>query len=184
MSSGSPSIFERLSKARLSAAVRPTGIGSSMLTARQREQILVGFNPEGARTRRTAADECIHERFQAQAERTPDTVALVYEDTRITYRELAARASQLARYLASLGVGPDTLRRNLHGAVVGHRRRSSCGSRSRRCLRSTRSRPSRRSPGHHPERHRSARRAHVERGARPAPRPRAHTWCASMPTGR
>jgi amino acid adenylation domain-containing protein len=49
----------------------------------------------------------IHERFEAQAERTPDAVAVVFEDRQWTYGELNARANQLAHRLRGLGVGPD-----------------------------------------------------------------------------
>ncbi len=54
-------------------------------------------------------DKCIHQLFEEQAERTPDAVAVVYEDQQLTYRELNARANQLAHYLKKLGVGPDVL---------------------------------------------------------------------------
>lgn len=56
-------------------------------------------------------DKCIHQLFEEQVERTPDAVALVspLEEKRLTYRELNARANQLAHFLQSLGVGPDVL---------------------------------------------------------------------------
>jgi amino acid adenylation domain-containing protein len=54
-------------------------------------------------------EKCIHQLFEEQVERTPDKVALVFEDQQLTYRELNARANQLAHYLRSLGVGPDVL---------------------------------------------------------------------------
>ncbi|HEX8273583.1 MAG TPA: non-ribosomal peptide synthase/polyketide synthase, partial [Longimicrobiaceae bacterium] len=53
------------------------------------------------------ADWYIHEQFQAQAGRTPDRVAVVYEDRELTYGELNARANRLAHHLRGLGVGPD-----------------------------------------------------------------------------
>ena len=47
---------------------------------------------------------CLHEIFAAQAARTPDAVAVVYEQESLTYRELNERANQLARYLQGKGV--------------------------------------------------------------------------------
>jgi amino acid adenylation domain-containing protein len=53
--------------------------------------------------------KCIHELFEEQVERTPEEVAVVFEDRWLTYRELNERANRLARHLQGLGVGPDTL---------------------------------------------------------------------------
>lgn len=53
--------------------------------------------------------QCIHELFERQVERTPDAIAVVYEDRRLTYGELNRRANQLAHRLKKLGVGPDIL---------------------------------------------------------------------------
>jgi amino acid adenylation domain-containing protein len=52
---------------------------------------------------------CIHEIFEAQAQRTPDNLAVVLGTERLTYRELDERANQLAHYLRNLGVGPEVL---------------------------------------------------------------------------
>ena len=56
-----------------------------------------------------ASDRCLHELFEEQVERTPDAVAVVYEEQSLTYAQLNARSNQLARYLKSQGVGPDQL---------------------------------------------------------------------------
>jgi amino acid adenylation domain-containing protein/FkbM family methyltransferase len=53
-------------------------------------------------------NESIHNLFESQAERTPEAVAVVFEDEELTYRELNARANQLAHYLRKLGVRPET----------------------------------------------------------------------------
>jgi amino acid adenylation domain-containing protein len=50
---------------------------------------------------------CIHELFDAQVRERPDAVALVWGEESLTYRELDARANQLANHLVRLGVGPD-----------------------------------------------------------------------------
>jgi len=52
---------------------------------------------------------CIHQLFEAQVQKTPDAVAVVFEDEQLTYSELNARANQLAHYLRSLGVKPEVL---------------------------------------------------------------------------
>ncbi|MEH2313988.1 MAG: amino acid adenylation domain-containing protein [Nostoc sp.] len=53
--------------------------------------------------------QCIHQLFEAQVERTSDTVAVVFDDQQLTYCELNARANQLAHYLQKLGVEPEVL---------------------------------------------------------------------------
>jgi amino acid adenylation domain-containing protein len=50
---------------------------------------------------------CLHERIAHQAERTPEAVALVWNEERLTYGTLLARALRLARRLRDLGVGPE-----------------------------------------------------------------------------
>ena len=59
--------------------------------------------------RRYEPQFCLHELFERQVERTPDGVALVFDNQHLTYRELNARANQLANYLRGLGVGPETV---------------------------------------------------------------------------
>ena len=54
-------------------------------------------------------DKCIHQLFEEQVERTPDAVAVVFENQQLTYQQLNSRANQLAHYLKSLGVGADVL---------------------------------------------------------------------------
>jgi hypothetical protein len=54
-------------------------------------------------------NKTIHQLFEEQVERTPDNVAVIYENQILTYKHLNEKANQLAHYLQSLGVGPDTL---------------------------------------------------------------------------
>ncbi|AOX04306.1 hypothetical protein BJP34_14360 [Moorena producens PAL-8-15-08-1] len=54
-------------------------------------------------------DKCIHQLFEEQVEKTPDAVAVVFEDEKLTYAQLNSKANQLAHYLQSLGVKPETL---------------------------------------------------------------------------
>src|SRR6202011_1593191 len=53
------------------------------------------------------SDLCVHDLVQLQANATPDAVALISGNRHLTYRELNARANQLAHRLRSLGIGPD-----------------------------------------------------------------------------
>ena len=54
-------------------------------------------------------DLSIHQLFEAQVERSPNAIAVVFEDKQFTYRELNCRANQLAHYLQTLGVGTEVL---------------------------------------------------------------------------
>ncbi|AFY44056.1 non-ribosomal peptide synthetase [Nostoc sp. PCC 7107] len=76
-----------------------------MLTA-QDNQILQKWNQTNADY---AHDQCIHELFLAQVQKTPDAVAIVFENQQITYQELNTKANQLAHQLRSLGVKPEVL---------------------------------------------------------------------------
>jgi len=77
-----------------------------LLTPGERRQLLIEWN-------NTAKDypqeKCIHQLFEEQVERTPDAVAVVFEEKQLTYRELNVKANQLANYLRSLGVKPEVL---------------------------------------------------------------------------
>ena len=77
-----------------------------LLSESERRQLLIAWND----TRTPYPhDSCVHELFELQAERSPDAVAVLFEDQQITYRDLDVRVNQLARQLQDLGVGPDTL---------------------------------------------------------------------------
>ncbi|MEH2136767.1 non-ribosomal peptide synthase/polyketide synthase [Nostoc sp.] len=77
-----------------------------MLTASEQQQLLVEWNDTQADY---PIDKCIHQLFEEQVERTPDAIAVVFENQQLTYHELNCRANQLAHYLQSLGVGADVL---------------------------------------------------------------------------
>lgn len=77
-----------------------------LLSEKERHKILVEWNDTEVDY---PLDKCIHQLFEEQVERTPDAVAVVFEDQQLTYRELNARANQLAHYLQKLGVGPEIL---------------------------------------------------------------------------
>jgi amino acid adenylation domain-containing protein len=77
-----------------------------MLTAAERRRLLVDLN---ATAHEYPADRCVHQLFEAQAERAPGGTALVCEGRSLTYRELDERANQLARHLQGLGVVANSL---------------------------------------------------------------------------
>lgn len=52
---------------------------------------------------------CLHQLFEAQVERTPDAIAVVFEHQQLTYQTLNTRANQVAHYLKKLGVKPEVL---------------------------------------------------------------------------
>jgi amino acid adenylation domain-containing protein len=76
------------------------------LSASERHKILVEWNNTQADYPK---DKCIHQLFEAQVERTPKAIAVVFEDQQLTYEELNRRANQLAHHLQSLGVSPEVL---------------------------------------------------------------------------
>ncbi|WP_442923200.1 amino acid adenylation domain-containing protein [Microcoleus sp. A6-C5] len=77
-----------------------------LLGEKERHQLLVEWNDTRSDY---SSDRCIHQLFAAQVERTPDAIAVVFKDQKLTYRELNARANQLAHYLQQLGVKPEVL---------------------------------------------------------------------------
>ena len=77
-----------------------------LLTPAEERQLLVEWNETQADYPR---EHCVHELFEEQVTRTPDAVALIYEDDQLSYAEVNCRANQLAHYLRSLGVGPESL---------------------------------------------------------------------------
>lgn len=77
-----------------------------LLTAAERQTMLVDWN-------RTAADYPLdlplHELIDAQARRTPDAVALTFENASLTYDQVRRRANGLAHALLAHGVGRGSL---------------------------------------------------------------------------
>ncbi|HEY0735442.1 MAG TPA: amino acid adenylation domain-containing protein [Herpetosiphonaceae bacterium] len=77
-----------------------------LLSEAERRQLLVDWNQTQAA--RSLEPSCIHGIFEAQARHTPDALALVFEDARLTYTELNDRSNQLAQHLVGLGVRPES----------------------------------------------------------------------------
>ncbi|MBB4636977.1 amino acid adenylation domain-containing protein [Longimicrobium terrae] len=76
----------------------------ALLSADERSRLVDEWNRTEADYPREA---CVHQLFEAQAERTPDAEAVVWEGESLTYAELNARSNRLAHHLRALGVGPD-----------------------------------------------------------------------------
>ncbi|MEQ1850674.1 MAG: amino acid adenylation domain-containing protein [Chthoniobacteraceae bacterium] len=77
-----------------------------LLATDERRRLLVEWNQTRTDYPR---DLCVHQLFEAQAARTPEAVALVFEDQRVTYRDLNRKANRLAHHLRGQGVGPESL---------------------------------------------------------------------------
>jgi amino acid adenylation domain-containing protein len=77
-----------------------------IMSKEERRQLLEEWNDTRVDYRK---DKCIQELFEEQVERTPELVAVRYEEQELTYRQLNERSNQLAHYLRKLGVGPEVL---------------------------------------------------------------------------
>ncbi|MFB0847085.1 amino acid adenylation domain-containing protein, partial [Paenibacillus oleatilyticus] len=75
-----------------------------LVSGQEKELLLHGFNDTAAEY---PQERTIHELFEEQAARTPERTAVLFEDERLTYRELNERANRLARTLRAEGVGAD-----------------------------------------------------------------------------
>jgi amino acid adenylation domain-containing protein len=83
-----------------------------LLTTAERQQLLGDWNDTQTQY---VDDVCVHQLFEAQVERSPDAIALnarsaialIFNDSTLTYQELNAQANQLAHYLRSLGIKPE-----------------------------------------------------------------------------
>jgi amino acid adenylation domain-containing protein len=78
-----------------------------LLTAAEEKQILQTWND--TKTDNNPSHFCLHQLFEAQAQKTPEATALIFENQTLTYGELNNKANQLAAYLQELGVKPDVL---------------------------------------------------------------------------
>jgi amino acid adenylation domain-containing protein len=75
------------------------------LSEAEQHQLLIEWNAQTDNSQQ----HCVHQLFEQQVERTPDAVALVFENEMLTYAQLNRRANQLAHYLQGQGIGPDRL---------------------------------------------------------------------------
>ena len=77
-----------------------------IIGGRERERLLITWNET---EERSAESRSLHELIAEQAHLRPESVAVIYEEERLSYRELEGRANQLANHLRSLGVGPESV---------------------------------------------------------------------------
>jgi natural product biosynthesis luciferase-like monooxygenase protein len=105
---GAARLVERLGAVLEALAVDPDVTLGALpsLAPSERALVVERWNETGVAVE---PGRCVHQLFEAQAAATPDAVAVVYRDARLTYRELDRRADALARALQAKGVGPDTL---------------------------------------------------------------------------
>lgn len=75
-----------------------------IVTPDEKKKILYDFNNTSADYPR---DKTITQLFEEQVEKTPDNIAVVFEDQKLTYRELNERANSLANYLLHSGILPN-----------------------------------------------------------------------------
>ena len=72
-----------------------------LLDEEEKHKLLVKWNDTKVDYPR---DKCIHQLFEEQVEKTPDNIALIFEDKKMTYRELNEKSNQLANYLRNQGI--------------------------------------------------------------------------------
>jgi natural product biosynthesis luciferase-like monooxygenase protein len=77
-----------------------------LLTDAEERQLLFEWNNTRADY---PQDKLVQHLFEAQVEKSPDAIALTFQDEQLTYGELNMRANELACYLREIGVGPETL---------------------------------------------------------------------------
>ena len=109
----STDLFERGTVARMlghlrrvleqAAAAPELRLSALDLLGHEERRLVLHEWSTGGEARPAAA--CVHRLFEAQAARTPDALALAFDDGTFTYGQANERANRLAHYLASLGVG-------------------------------------------------------------------------------
>lgn len=75
-----------------------------LLTPGEKRQILLDWN---ATARAYRDGETIHQLFEEQVERTPNNLAIAFEERTLTYHQLNEEANRLAGYLVGLGLQPE-----------------------------------------------------------------------------
>lgn len=71
-----------------------------ILAEAEKNKLLLDFNNKSLKY---ASEKTFHELFEQQVEKKPDNIAVVYEDNKLTYRELFDKSNRLARILRKKG---------------------------------------------------------------------------------
>ncbi|MDF5733923.1 MAG: amino acid adenylation domain-containing protein, partial [Rhizonema sp. PD38] len=77
-----------------------------ILSDSDRQQLLVEFNQTQIDY---PQDKFIHQLFEEQVQKTPNNIAVIFENQQLTYVELNQKANKIAHYLQTLGVKPEVL---------------------------------------------------------------------------
>jgi len=75
-----------------------------LLTESEKHLLLVDFNQS---SKALPKDKCVHQLFEEQVEKTPNHIAVVFNDEKMTYQELNKKSNQLAYYLMGLRTPDD-----------------------------------------------------------------------------
>ncbi|NEZ84183.1 amino acid adenylation domain-containing protein [Clostridium botulinum] len=78
----------------------------NLITEEEKNKLLYEFNDTYTKYLK---DKTIQELFEEQVERTPDNIAMVFEDKKLTYRELNEKANSIARVLRDKGAKADSI---------------------------------------------------------------------------
>ncbi|MEL6935362.1 MAG: condensation domain-containing protein, partial [Cyanobacteria bacterium J06607_17] len=100
-------LVEHLTEILIHCATTPDcNISAMPLLTAQERQLMEDWNNTLAKY---PQNQAAHQLFEAQAEKTPDAIALILGSERLSYRDLNIRANQLAYTLQQQGVGLETL---------------------------------------------------------------------------
>jgi amino acid adenylation domain-containing protein len=78
----------------------------SIIDEKERQTLLNVWNQNNAPN---IKEKTIHQLFEEQVEKTPNNIALSFNDQQLTYQQLYDKSQALALYLQSLGVKPESL---------------------------------------------------------------------------
>jgi amino acid adenylation domain-containing protein/thioester reductase-like protein len=95
--------YQRLLEAMVSDANQRV-MDLAILSDMERQQLLLDWNDTHADYPK---DQCIHQLFETQVSKTPNAIAVVFENQRLSYQALNQKSNQLAHYLIEQDVGPD-----------------------------------------------------------------------------